>query len=258
MTGRPARTARPDRPARPDRTDRTDRTDRSRDVAAARRPAANPFLAARHEFASVFGDLAKGKRNWQLVSFALLALLAGVLAAYIRQGAASRITPYVVEVDRFGQALAFGPAERLRRGDSRVTVFQLAALIRNLRAVSADPEAERVRLLDAYAYLAGPARATLDAWFADPAHDPRVLGRGITRQVDVTAVLQVPRSQTWKVSWREIERPRFAGAPRAAAWEAYLRVEQQPPETAAAILTNPLGLFVTEINWTQLSMGDPR
>jgi len=218
----------------------------------------NPYLAARREFESVFGDLAKGKRNWQLMSFALAVLLGAVLAAYVRQGAESRITPYVVEVDRLGQALAFGPAERLRGSDSRLYVFQLGLLIRNLRAVCSDPEAQRSRLLDAYAYLAGPARAAVDAWFADAAHDPRVLGRSLTRQVDVTAVLQLPRSQTWKVSWRELERPRFAGAPRATAWEAYLRVEHQPPDSTAAILVNPLGLYVTEINWTQVSMGDPR
>jgi type IV secretory pathway TrbF-like protein len=218
----------------------------------------NPYLAARREFESVFGNLAKGKRNWQLMSFALLVLLAAVLAAYIRQGAEARVTPYVVEVDRLGQALAFGPAERLRPSDGRLVVFQLGLLIRNLRAVCSDPEAQRARLLDAYGYLAGSARATLDAWFAEPAHDPRLLGRSLTRQVEVTAVLQVPRSQTWRVSWREMERPRFAGATRATAWEAYLRVEHQPPDSAAAILVNPLGLFVTEINWTQLSLGDSR
>jgi len=44
----------------------------------------NPYLAARREFESVFGDLAKGKRNWQLMSFALAVLLGAVLAAYVR------------------------------------------------------------------------------------------------------------------------------------------------------------------------------
>src|SRR5260370_14323728 len=71
--------------------------------------AANPYLAAREEFVSVFGDLARGKRNWQLVAFGLLALLGVVLAAYLRLSLGSRITPYVVEVDRLGQAVAFGP-----------------------------------------------------------------------------------------------------------------------------------------------------
>lgn len=81
---------------------------------------ANPYLAAREEFVSTFGDLARGKRNWQLAAFGLLALLGLVLAAYLRLSLGSRITPYVVEVDRLGQAVAFGPAEPLRATDLRV------------------------------------------------------------------------------------------------------------------------------------------
>ena len=39
-----------------------------------------PYVRGRAEFASVFGDLAKGKRNWQLAAFGALGI-AGVLAA---------------------------------------------------------------------------------------------------------------------------------------------------------------------------------
>jgi type IV secretion system protein TrbF len=213
----------------------------------------NPYLAARAEFASVFLDQAKARRNWQLAAFALLVLLAAVLAAYLKLASEARITPYVVEVDRLGQAVAFGPAEKLARAEPRLTAYQLALLVRNLRTVSSDFEAEKRALFGAYAFVAGTARATLDHYFADPAHDPRVLGRGLTRQVQVTSVLQVPRSHTWKVAWTETEQPRFAGAPRTAAWEGYFQVELDPPATTAALLTNPLGLYVTEINWTQLT-----
>jgi type IV secretory pathway TrbF-like protein len=218
----------------------------------------NPYLAARREFASAFGDLAKGKRNWQLCAFGLLALLGGVLGAYVRLASEARITPYVVEVDRLGQALAFGPAERLRAPESRLVVYELGRFIRDLRLVSSDFTAQKELLFGAYACVAGPARATLDAYFANPAHDPRVLGRSLTRQVQVTSVLQVPRSETWKVAWRETEQPRFAGPARTTAWEAYLQVKSSPPHTTEAVLANPLGLFVTEINWTQVATGEAR
>jgi type IV secretory pathway TrbF-like protein len=218
----------------------------------------NPYLAARHEFESVFADLAKGKRNWQLCAFGLLVLLAIVLIAYIKISSEARITPYVVEVDRLGQALAFGPAEHLRKTDTRLYVFQLALFIRNLRLVSSDFEAQKELLFSAYAYVAGSARATLDDYFLNPAHDPRVLGRTITRQVQITAVLQIPNTDTWKVSWRETEKPRFVGSSRSTAWEAYLQVKHSPPHSTETLLVNPLGLFVTEINWTQVATGDPR
>ena len=35
------------------------------------------------------------------------------------------------------------------------------------------------------------------------------------------------------------------------AWQAVLGVELTPPETTDVLLVNPLGLYVTEINWTQ-------
>jgi len=37
----------------------------------------------------------------------------------------------------------------------------------------------------------------------------------------------------------------------ATAWQAVLSVELTPPETTDLLLVNPLGLYVTEINWTQ-------
>ena len=221
----------------------------------------NPYLAAREEFISTFGDLARGKRNWQVCAFGLLALLGLVLVAYLRLSLTSRITPYVVEVDRLGQAVAFGPAEPLRAADSRVQIFTLALVIRDLRTVSADPETQRDMLFAAYAYVAGTARATLDSYFADPSHDPRVLGRSVSRDVRITSVLRVTgaAARTWKVAWRETERPRVAGAVRTAAWEAYLSLESHPPSTAEALLRNPLGLYITDLNWSEIvASGEPR
>lgn len=213
----------------------------------------NPYLAAREEFISTFGDLARGKRNWQLVAFALLGLLGLVLAGYLRLSLASRITPYVVEVDRLGQAVAFGPAEPLRATDVRLYVFTLALVIHDLRTVSADADTERDMLRAAYAYATGSARTTLDTYFADPAHDPRVLGRTVSRDVQITSVLRVPGAgRTWKVAWRETERPRVAGPLRVASWEAYLSLELHPPSTAEALLRNPLGLYVTDLNWSEI------
>jgi type IV secretion system protein TrbF len=216
-------------------------------------PPENPYLAAREEFVSTFGDLARGKRNWQLASFGLLGLLGVALVAYVRLSLAARITPYVVEVDRLGQAVAFGPAEPLRASDLRIRVFTLALFIRDLRTLSADPDTERDLLVAAYAYAAGAARSTLDAYFGNPAHDPRLLGRSVSREVQITSVLRVPGAgKTWKVAWRETERPRVAGPVRTAAWEAYLTLELHPPTTAEALLRNPLGLYVTDLAWSEI------
>jgi hypothetical protein len=38
-----------------------------------------------------------------------------------------------------------------------------------------------------------------------------------------------------------------------AAWEGYLTTRTVPPATIDRVTLNPLGLYVTSINWTQLS-----
>ena len=220
-------------------------------------PAPNPLLAAaasgRGAFAGAFGDLARGKRNWQLVAFGLLALLGVVLVGYVRLAAEARITPYVVEVDRLGRAVAFGPAERTARTDPRIVAATLSLFIRNVRAVSSDPVAERELLYRAYAHAAARARRMLDDWFQAPDHDPRLLGRTVTRAVAVEAVLPVPGSAVWRVQWTEREQPVFVGSVREAAWEGYLTVRVRRPKTTSVIEDNPLGIYVSDLTWTEVT-----
>src|SRR3989442_1292088 len=98
-------------------------------------PDGNPFLAARHEFMNAFGDLARGKRNWQLIAYALAGLLALVALADLRLAASSRVVPYIVQVDRLGQVVTVGPADDLQRPDQRLVASQLARFIPAIRTV---------------------------------------------------------------------------------------------------------------------------
>jgi len=223
-------------------------------------PETNHIVAARSEFASAFGDLARGKRNWQLLAFSLTGLLALVTLAYVRLAASSRIVPYVVEVDRFGQVVAVGTAEQMKAPDQRLVASQLAQFLRAIRTVlpteAAAAQAEMVRR--GYAFVAPEAAAFLNDFFASPANDPRVLGARLTRQVDITAVLRVPNSDVWRLQWTETERSTQPGGPiRRTAWEGYATIKLAPPATAEAIQDNPLGLYVTSLNWTQVGESTP-
>lgn len=231
------------------------RAHRTPSAAMALAPSADlPYLRGRAEFDSVFADLARGKRNWQLVAFGALAV-AGVLAGgLVTLATQTRITPYVVEVDRLGRAQAFGPAERLRATDQRVIMSQLAGFVRDTRTVLADPVAQAELVRHSYAFVDQNAAAFLNGYFAAPAHDPRLVAKDATRLVEVTSVLPVPGSTTWKVSWTETTVPRTtAGAPSAASWEGYFGTRIVAPATTERITVNPLGLYVTSVNWTQLA-----
>ena len=217
------------------------------------------YIRGRAEFNTVFGDLAKGKRNWQIVAFCALAigfLLAGGLTAVATQ---SRITPYVVEVDQLGRAQAIGPADQMKAVDQRVVVAQLARFVRDIRTVLGDPAGQADLIKRAYAFVDQRATPFLNEYFTGPANDPRILGKDFTRLVEISSILSVPTitsdgSQTWKVSWTESAIPRAGGgAASESAWEGYFTTRISPPTTLDRITVNPLGLYVTSINWTELA-----
>ena len=212
----------------------------------------SPYLAARSQFESIFRDVAKEKHAWKIAALAELAILVVLVLAYVQLASSARVVPYVVEVDRAGRAVAFGPAEPLRATDQRVVVRELTLFIRNVRAVSTDAAAQLRMIQDAYAYVDRAAAGFLNDYFADPDNDPRVLAQRLTREVEVTAVLPIPNSESWKLQWIERERSHSGGFTRATPWEAYVTVKFAPPDDPEGIQTNPLGLYVSGINWTAI------
>ncbi|HEV8364819.1 MAG TPA: VirB8/TrbF family protein, partial [Gemmatimonadaceae bacterium] len=190
---------------------------------------------ARREFASAFGDLARGKRNWQLAAFVLAGAVALEAVAIIGLARAARVVPYVVRVDQLGRVDAVGPASPMRDPDATLVASQLADFIRSVRTVlpPAAVSAQAALLRHGYAFATPEAAGFLNAYLSDPTHDPRVLGMRLTREVEVTSALKVPdasagrkqiadggAAQTWRLQWTETDRPTQLGDSTATtAWE---------------------------------------
>lgn len=210
------------------------------------------LLRGRYEFAQSFSDLAKGKRNWQITAFVSMALLAVSLFGLVTLATSSRITPYVVEVNELGQARAFGPATKIDEASERIVVAELSSFIRNVRSVYSDPQAQKDMIYRAYSHAIGEARSFLESYFSDPDNDPRLLSGEFSRTAQVQSVTRLPDSNTYKVKWRETKH--FPdGSTENSAWEAYLTVEQIPPESADMLKYNPLGITVTDMSWSKFS-----
>ena len=231
----------------------------------------NPWVAAvergRTEFAGAFGDLARSRRNWQLVAFGALGIAAVMGTGLVTLATQARITPYVVEVDKLGRAQSFGRADRVPLADRRVVTSQVATWVRDIRAVVTDPVAQQDMVRRAYAFVDQSTAQFLQAYMTDPARDPRLLGKALSRVVEVTSVLPLPGAGssggrkaapiTWKVSWTETDYPLGGGPTTSTAWEGYVTTRQTPPTSADRVELNPLGIYVTAVNWTQVAGGEP-
>ncbi len=220
----------------------------------------SPAVAeGRYEFARTFSDLAKGKRNWQLVAFLSLALLTISLVGLVALALQSRTVPYVVEVDRLGRAEAVAPAEAVPAASDRVVIASVARFVSDIRTIYTDPVAQRDAVFRAYSYVAGDARDFLEGYFSDPQNDPRLLAAELRRSVEIVSVLPIPSgsndaSRVYRVRWNENEVSERGGT-RERPWEGYMTVEVQPPTTTEGIERNPLGVFVTAISWSALAGG---
>jgi len=205
------------------------------------------FLRARDEWDNRLMDLAKSRYNWMLFATALLVLDTLLCCALVWQAGRSKVVPYVVEVDRHGQAVAFGPAEVLAQPQERLYRYFLSVLIRDLRTVSADPQAQRRALANAYTFLREPATSRANDYFRH--HNPFDPEKASTT-VQVTSILQIADT-TWQIQWTETSFGRDGRRLKEELWQAVVQTVWSPPATSEALLANPLGLFVQQLDWTR-------
>src|SRR6202049_1697951 len=158
----------------------------------------NPYLAARRDGNERYGDYIARARNWRSAAFAALAISAVLALGVVWEAAQSKVVPYVVEVDKLGDAVAVGRAARAAPADARVVKAQLGAWIVAVRSLSSDPTAEKAALARAYAMTAATATTFLNDYYSK--HSP--FGPTRTVAVSVQAVLPV-RDRTYQIQWSE-------------------------------------------------------
>jgi type IV secretory pathway TrbF-like protein len=218
-------------------------------------------IAGGHAFFHLWGDLLRQRQYWILAALASLVINGILTLAFIGLASRARITPYVVEVNRHGTPVAFGPAERITTVDDRIVMGEISRFIVRLRTVTSDPMILQALFAEAYAYLAErepAAKQYLDSYFAR--NDPRVLARSYLRSVDVESVFRMPDGpeprkgrSTWRVRWSERYLPAgIGGSQHEEEWEGFVTVKIDPPDDEERLRRNPVGIYITQITWAQV------
>jgi type IV secretion system protein TrbF len=207
------------------------------------------YLAARREWNERYGDYIAQANNWRLIAVAALGVAAVAVAGNVWQSSQSRVQPFIVEVDKLGDALAIQRADVASPVPLGVVRAQIARYIQDVRTVSIDVQAERAFINEAYAMVDKNSAALtfLNNYFS--ANDPFKRASSETVSAHVESVLPLPGSNTWRVEWREDTVARDGRPEFSKHWEATITVSINPPTTDAAILVNPTGLFVEASPW---------
>ena len=206
-----------------------------------------PYQKAAQVWDDRIGSARVQARNWRAMAFGSLILSAGFATALVLQSARGTVVPWVVQVDRFGQAQSVAPAVADYRPTDPQIAFHLGRFIEQVRAIPADAIIVRQNWLRAYEWTTDRGPAALNDYAR--ANDPFTKVGRQQIAVEVSSVIRAS-PDSFRVAWteRRYENGQLATTER---WTAILTIVIQPPRDAERLRANPLGIYVNAINWSR-------
>jgi len=206
-----------------------------------------PYQRAAQAWDDRIGSARVQARSWRLAFFGALALSGGLSAGLIWQSARGTIVPWVVQVDKLGEAQAVAPATADYRPSDPQIAFHLARFVEQVRGIAADPVVVRQNWLRAYDFTTDKGALALNDYART--NDPFANIGKAQVAVDVSSAIRAS-ADSFRVAWteRHYQEGNLAATER---WSAILTIVVQPPRTPDALHKNPLGVFVNAINWSK-------
>lgn len=206
-----------------------------------------PYQRAAQIWDDRIGSARVQARNWRYMAFGCLALSTGLSGGLVWQSASGTIVPWVVQVDKLGQAQAIPPAVADYRPSDPQIAFHLALFIEQVRSIPADAIIVRQNWLRAYEFTTQAGALALNDYAR--ANDPFTKVGKQQVAVEVSSVIRAS-PDSFRIAW--IER-RYQDGSLAATerWSAILTIVVQTPRDAEKLRANPLGIYVNAINWSK-------
>ena len=206
-----------------------------------------PYQKAGQEWDNRIGTASAQAHNWRRAAFCSMALAAGCAGALVWQSTRGTVVPWVVQIDRFGEAQAIGPAVANYNPTDPQIAWHLARFIEQVRSIPADAVIVRQNWLRAYEFTTDRGAIALNDYARSS--EPFTKVGKVQIAVEVSSVIRAS-PDSFRIAWteRRFENGQLAGTER---WTAILTVVIQQATTADKLRANPLGVFVNAINWSK-------
>jgi type IV secretion system protein VirB5 len=206
-----------------------------------------PYQRAGQAWDDRIGAARVQARNWRLAFFGALLISGGLAAGLVWQSVRGTVTPWVVQIDKLGQAQAVAPAIADYRPTDPQIAWHLARFIEEVRRIPADPVVLRHDWLEAYRFVSDRGALALNDYARTS--DPFSKVGKTQIAVDVASVVRASEN-SFRVAW--VERHYVDNALAATErWSAILTIVVQPPTDTDRLTKNPLGIYVHALNWSK-------
>ena len=206
-----------------------------------------PYQKAAQVWDERIGSARVQAKNWRLMAFGCLILSGGFAAALIWQSVNGSVVPWVVQVDKLGEAQVVAAATADYEPSDPQIAFHLARFIEKVRSIPADAIIVRQNWLRAYEFTTDRGALALNDYARSNDPFARVGRQQIA--VEVSSVIRASPG-SFRVAWteRHYENGQLSATER---WTAILTIVIQPPRDAARLRANPLGIYVNAISWSR-------
>ncbi|ARW10911.1 conjugal transfer protein TrbF [Acetobacter ascendens] len=206
-----------------------------------------PYQKAAQIWDERIGSARIQARNWRLMAFGSLVLSAGLGVGLVWQSARGTITPWVVQVDRLGQAQVVAPAIAGYMPADPQIAWYLAQFVHDVRALSSDPVVVRQNWLRSYDFTTTSGAQALNDYAR--LNDPFSRIGHEQVEVDIASVIRASPG-SFRVAWteRHYRDGAFTGTER---WTGIVSIVLRTPRDADHLRKNPLGIYVSAINWSK-------
>lgn len=216
-------------------------------------PPGSPYLAAQRVWNERYGDAIQSARQWRFAALGLGVCLLVSIGGNVHQSAQSSVAPYAVHMNSHDEVVKVARADVLRTPTTNEVRAALRQWIIGARTIYSDPVALRAVIDQTYAMTASssPAYKSLAKFNTD--NNPFQASTQKQVSVHVRAIVPVS-ADTWHIEWAE-NTQLASGETTQSHWQASVTIQLTPPTTAAAVMVNPLGVYVTNYSWTQRLAG---
>jgi len=209
----------------------------------------NPYLAARQEWSERYGSYVKAASAWRAVGILSLGLAVIGVSYALYLSTQVKLVPYIVEVDKLGNTVSGGFPQQIEYADTRVVRATLGNFVTSFRSITPDAVVQKQYIDRTYALLRTNDASTqkVNAWFRGNSPFEKAVNATVAIEVNNIVALS---NQTYQVDWTEYERDRKGKELATRRFRGIATVSITSPQDEATIRLNPIGVYVTDFDWT--------
>lgn len=209
----------------------------------------SPYLKAKEIWDNRIGNARLQAYNWRLAFFGALALCFVLVIGIIYQSAKSSVTPYVVEVGKDGEVLAVSKAVHTKSSPNDPQIkFFLQKWVKDVRSMPLDVVVKKQAWISAYACMRQKASIKMNEIIRKD--DPMGKIGEETISVTPTAIVKMSDS-TYQVRWIEDVFSKEGASKGSYRMTGLISIDFSEPKTEKEIMSNPLGLYITDFSWSK-------